>query len=168
MPVVLLKASDFGLMGNESPTELEANADLKGRIKKIRLAAGALMNLGDVANKTVPKMSLVSAPLAGGAINTRTFIPHRVHEAIGVLGSVSVATACMLPGSVAEQVSGMSVGDGVCRLDVEHPTGFFTVEMDVADSAKYESFTVNRAALLRTARLLMRGEVMVPDGVYQP
>ena len=101
-------------------------------------------------------------------INTRTFIPHRVHEAIGVLGSVSVATACMLPGSVAEQVSGMSVGDGVCRLDVEHPTGFFTVEMDVADSAKYESFTVNRAALLRTARLLMRGEVMVPDGVYQP
>jgi 4-oxalomesaconate tautomerase len=168
MPVVLLKASDFGLMGNESPTELEANADLKGRIEKIRLAAGALMNLGDVANKTVPKMSLVSAPLAGGAINTRTFIPHRVHEAIGVLGSVSVATACMLPGSVAEQVSGMSVGDGVCRLDVEHPTGFFTVEMDVADSAKYESFTVNRAALLRTARLLMRGEVMVPDGVYQP
>jgi 4-oxalomesaconate tautomerase len=168
MPVVLLKASDFGLSGNESPAELEANADLKTRIETIRLAAGSLMKLGDVANKTVPKMSLVSAPLAGGAINTRTFIPHRVHEAIGVLGSVSVATACMLSGSVAEQVAGIAAADGVCRLDVEHPTGFFTVEMDVAGSAARESFTVNRAALLRTARLLMRGEVMVPEGAYKP
>jgi 4-oxalomesaconate tautomerase len=168
MPVVLLKASDFGLVGNESPAELEANTELKTRIETIRLAAGSLMKLGDVSNKTVPKMSLVSAPLAGGAINTRTFIPHRVHEAIGVLGSVSVATACMLTGSVAEQVTGMTATDGVCRLDVEHPTGFFTVEMDVAGSASIESFTVNRAALLRTARLLMRGEVMVPEGVVKP
>ncbi len=162
MPVVLLKAGDFGLSGSESPAELEANAELKARIEQIRLALGPLMKLGDVSNKTVPKMSLVSAPLAGGAINTRTFIPHRVHEAIGVLGSVSVASACMLAGSVAEQVTGLQARDGVCRLDVEHPTGFFTVEMDVSGSAQLDTFQVNRAALLRTARLLMRGEVLVP------
>ena len=162
MPVVILKASDFGLSGSESPAELEGNTELKQRIEAIRLAVGPLMNLGDVTSKTVPKMSLVSAPLNGGAINTRTFIPHRVHEAIGVLGSVSVATACMLAGSVAEQVSGLKASDGVCRLEVEHPTGFFTVEMEVSGSAQVATFNVNRAALLRTARLLMRGEVMVP------
>ncbi len=161
MPVVLLKASDFGLSGTESPAKLESMTDLKSRVEAIRLAVGPLMNLGDVRDKTVPKMSLVSAPRAGGAINTRTFIPHRVHEAIGVLGSVSVATACMIPGSVVQQVSSETYGDGVCQLEVEHPTGSFTVEMEVSGSARLETFSVERAALLRTARLLMRGEVMV-------
>ncbi len=164
MPVVLLRASDFGLSGAEQPAELEANSELKQRLEAIRLEAGQRMNLGDVSAKTVPKMCLVSAPLAGGAINTRTFIPHRVHEAIGVLGSVSVATACMLQGSVAQQLCSVPPRDGVSRLEVEHPTGFFTVEMDVAGSAGGGSFELRRAALLRTARLLMRGEVMVPAG----
>ena len=59
------------------------------------------MNLGDVAAKSVPKMTLVSAPLAGGAIATRSFIPHRVHASIGVLAAVTVATACLQPGSPA-------------------------------------------------------------------
>ena len=41
----------------------------------------------------------------GGDISTRTFIPHRCHEAIGVLGAVSVATAALLPGSPAASVA---------------------------------------------------------------
>lgn len=165
MPVVLMKAADFGLQGTESPAELEANEALKFRVEAIRIAAGPMMGLGDVANKTVPKMCLVSKPVSGGAINTRTFIPHRVHEAIGVLGSVSVATACVIPGSTAHQVIADSPGDGEITLEVEHPTGFFTVEMDVEGTVGAGTFAVRRAALLRTARLLMRGEVMVPtDG----
>ncbi len=162
MPVVLLNAADFGLVGDEAPETLEADLALKERIEAIRLEAGRLMQLGDVTSKTVPKMSLVSPPKSGGVINTRTFIPHRVHEAIGVLGSVSVATACMLPGSVGQTVSGLAVSDGVSQLEVEHPTGFFTVEMEVSSAADLARFKVSRAALLRTARLLMRGEVMVP------
>src|SRR5206468_45785 len=101
MPVVVLDAADFSITGEETPAALEANAALKSRVEAVRLAAGRLMNLGDVTKKTTPKMSLVSPARAGGAIATRTFIPHRVHEAIGVLGAVSVATACLLPGSVA-------------------------------------------------------------------
>src|SRR5258705_9608744 len=90
------------------------------------------MQLGDVTKKTVPKMSLVSAPRHGGALNTRTYIPHRVHEAIGVLGAVSVATACVIPGSVAAGLATRSAGAaGGRRLDIEHPSGFFTVEMNV-------------------------------------
>lgn len=165
MPVVLMSANDFGKTGYETPAELEGDDDLKARIESIRLQAGERMNLGDVKAKTVPKMSLIAPARNGGAISTRTFIPHRVHEAIGVLGSVSVATACLLPGSVAQAISGAKAGRGVRRLDVEHPTGFFTVEVEV-ETSEGEAPEVLRAALLRTARLLMRGTVFVPSTVW--
>ncbi len=161
MPVVLLKAEDFGLQGDESPEILEANKTLTEKIESIRLAAGEMMQLGDVRDKTVPKMSLVSKAKAGGLINTRTFIPYRVHEAIGVLGAVSVASACVLHGSVAQQVCGFSGGARQHQIEVEHPTGFFTVELSVA-----EPFAIERSALLRTARKLMSGEAYVAVDVW--
>lgn len=164
MPVVLLNAADFGLSGAESPQALEANTALKQRVEKIRLELGPRMNLGDVAQKTVPKMSLLSPARHGGQLNTRTFIPHRVHEAIGVLGAVSVATACAVPGTVAERIAGRVAAAGARRLQIEHPTGFFTVEMDVTGSGS--ELRVNRSALLRTARKLMRGEVYVPAAAW--
>jgi 4-oxalomesaconate tautomerase len=167
MPVVCLAAADFGLSGQETPAELEGNAALTRQVEAIRLAAGPLMNLGDVTSATVPKMSLLSPPARGGAICTRTFIPHRVHEAIGVLGAVSVATACMLPGSVAHAIAAIAgQGGGATEVEVEHPTGFFTVTIEVTDSGG--TVSVTRSALLRTARLLMRGEVLVLASVWQP
>ena len=163
MPVVIMKAADFGKSGEESPQARESDAALKRRVENIRLQAGQLMNLGDVTRKNVPKMSLVAAPRHGGAIDTRTFIPHRVHEAIGVLGAVSVATACVLPGSVAAEVAGkIDPASGI--VDVEHPTGFFTLNIDWSEENGVP--VVRRAALLRTARLLMRGEVFVPETAY--
>src|SRR5262249_13585320 len=131
MPVVIMRAGDLGKTGNETPEELEADAALKRRVEAIRLVVGPLMNLGDVAKKTVPKMCLVSSPKAGGAINTRMFIPHRVHDAIGVLGAVSVATACVVKGSVAADIAKVTRGGDTLNLEVEHPTGFFTVNMQV-------------------------------------
>ena len=164
MPVVIMLASDFGKTGWESPAELEAEAELKQRVETIRLALGERMNLGEVAKKTVPKMTLVSPPRVGGAIGTRTFIPHRVHDAIGVLGAVSVATACVLPGSVAAEVAKVNSTPGAKRLAVEHPTGFFTVDMDVTLTP--DGPRIERSALLRTARKLMRGEVFVPSRAW--
>jgi len=164
MPVVLMRAADLGKRGDESPQALEGDAALKARIEEIRLALGPRMNLGEVGNKTVPKMCLVSPARHGGTIHTRTFIPHRVHEAIGVLGAVSVATACVTSGSVAAQVAGLTPHSGSQRLEIEHPTGFFTVEMDVTVDGT--DVTVNRSALLRTARKLMQGEVFIPGSLW--
>jgi 4-oxalomesaconate tautomerase len=165
MPVVCLAASEFGLTGQESPADLEGNAELTKRVEAIRLAAGPLMNLGDVTDKTVPKMSLLAPPEHGGTVSTRTFIPHRVHEAIGVFGAVSVATACVLPGSVAHEVAVIpGQAEGSIDIEVEHPTGFFTVTIEVRLDDGVP--VVTRSALLRTARLLMRGEVMVPSSVW--
>lgn len=151
MPSVLIRATDLGLSGDETPEALEANQTLRARLEALRLACGPRMNLGDVADKSVPKMVLISMPKAG-AIATRSFIPHRCHKAIGVLGAVSVATACLVPGSLAE---GLAKVDGGAEqmLSIEHPSGETTV------IATVENGQVTRAAVLRTARKLMDGEV---------
>jgi 4-oxalomesaconate tautomerase len=160
MPVILVRASDLGVPGAESPAQLEANAALREKVESLRLRWGPRMNLGDVTAKTVPKISLVSAPRAGGHIATATFIPHRVHEAIGVLGAVSVATAAVLPGSVAQQVAQRPAMAGA-RVEVEHPSGFFSVDV----ALEPDGLRVRRASLLRTARKLMEGQVFVPGSL---
>nr|WP_317997571.1 4-oxalomesaconate tautomerase [Vulcanimicrobium alpinum] len=164
MPVVVMRASDFGKTGHEPPAELEADAALKARVERVRLAAGRLMQLGDVAKKTVPKMCLIGAPQHGGALSTRNFIPHKVHTAIGVFGAVSVATACAYPGTVAAEIAGGGTRLGARTLEIEHPTGFFTVEMLLVDDGGKPR--VERSALLRTARALMRGDVLIPSAVW--
>jgi len=162
MPMVLMRAADLGRTGCEGVAELNADAELKAKLEALRLAAGHLMGLGDVSKKTYPKMCLVAAPREGGSIATRCFIPHVCHDAIGVLAAVTVATACVLDGSVTRGLA--VVPDGAAKtVSVEHPTGEFSVELEV-DPAQPQN--VLRAALLRTARLIMRGEVMVPRAAW--
>jgi 4-oxalomesaconate tautomerase len=162
MPVVVFEASAVGRTGYETPAQLNADEELKGRIEAIRLKAGRLMGLGDVTAKTIPKMCLVSLPRVGGTICTRTFIPKVCHEAVGVLGAVTVATACGLPGSPATRVATLPAG-AQKLISVEHPSGEFSVKLEMEAPG---SQRVKRAALLRTARLLMRGEVLIPDAVW--
>ncbi|MHB1208677.1 MAG: 4-oxalomesaconate tautomerase [Acidimicrobiales bacterium] len=164
MPVVCLSAADFGLTGYETPAEIEANREVCARVEEIRRVVGPLMNLGDVATKTVPKMSLLSPAQHGGSISTRTFIPTRVHEAIGVFGAVSVATACLIPGSVANEIARAVPGGSDTLVKVEHPTGYFDVAMEV--DYEQNQLHVRSSALLRTARLLMRGDVFIPSSVW--
>lgn len=165
MPVVCLNAADFGVTGYESPAQLEANIELCERIERIRLTVGPMMNLGDVATKTVPKVTLLAPARDGGLVSTRSFIPHRVHESIGVLGAVSVATACMLSGSVAAQIAGLGNPHSQLEVQVEHPSGSFTVTMKLDNSGRTP--VVTQSALLRTARLLMAGDVYVPRSAWE-
>jgi 4-oxalomesaconate tautomerase len=158
MPVVLMPAEAFGLSGYETKDALNANGLLKQKIESIRLQAGPAMNLGEVGKKVVPKMCLVAKPAAGGHICTRTFIPHDCHSAVGVLGAVTVATAAVLPGSVANRYALVPPGN-TKTMSVEHPSGEFSVVLSMNPQNPSE---VLRAALLRTARLIMRGEVLVP------
>lgn len=153
MPCVVMKAADVGITGYEDRDWLDANTELKARIEAIRLAVGERMNLGDVKEKSVPKMMLVAPPRAGGAVCVRSFIPHRAHATIGVLGAVSVATACLIPGSPAAEVAEIPEGSRK-TLSVEHPTGEMSCVLEVDDAGN-----VTSAALLRTARKLMDGVV---------
>jgi len=153
MPCVVMKAADLGITGYEDREWLDAATELKARIEAIRLVVGPMMNLGDVAAKSVPKMMLVAPPQHGGAVTVRSYIPHRAHATIGVLGAVSVATACLLAGSPAAQVA--HIPDGARKtLSVEHPTGEMSCVLDTDATG-----AVVTAALLRTARKLMDGVV---------
>lgn len=153
MPCVVMLASDVGVTGYEDRDTLDANAEMKAKVEAIRLKVGAMMNLGDVTEKSVPKMMLVAPPREGGAISVRSLIPHRVHASIGVLGAVSVATACLIEGSPAASVA--TVPEGATKtLGVEHPTGVTECVVTVdGDGQPIE------AGMLRTARKLMDGVV---------
>lgn len=153
MPVVLLRAEDFGLTGQETRADLDANSKLKARLESIRLQAGLRMNLGDVREQSVPKMTLVSRPRQGGVISTRTFIPHRCHASIGVFGAVSVATAAAIPGSVAHDLAEMPPGRQK-NLPIEHPSGATLVCVDTDEQGDFVS-----AGLVLTARKLFDGIV---------
>ncbi|WP_427967596.1 4-oxalomesaconate tautomerase [Altererythrobacter sp.] len=157
MPCIVFKAEDVGATGYESREELEgeAFAPIREKIEQIRLTAGPLMNLGNVKDKSVPKMTLVAPPRNGGAVTTRVFIPHRAHASIGVLGAVTAATACLVPGSPASQVA--QIPDGRRKtLSIEHPSGEMSCVLEVDDAGEVVS-----SALLRTARKLMDGTVYV-------
>ncbi len=163
MPLVMFKASDLGRTGSESVAELNADTELKTRIEALRLKVSQQMGLGDVKSKNYPKMTLIAPPQNGGSLTTRSFIPHVCHDAIGVLAAVTVGTACVLKGSVCEGVAVMQEGN-TKTVSVEHPTGEFSVELGIDPN---NSQNVTRAALLRTARLIMRGEAMVPAHILR-
>jgi 4-oxalomesaconate tautomerase len=162
MPVIVLKASDVGRTGHEPRDQLNGDRELKAILEHLRRQAGPLMNLGDVTAKVVPKICLVATPRNGGHVATRSFIPHECHASIGVFAAVTVATACVLPGSPASEVAQVPSGR-IKTLSVEHPTGEFSVRLDVGGTT--ERPVVERAGLLRTARLLFDGVAYVHDGV---
>lgn len=167
MPAVLLRASDFGITGYEDCATLDANLTLKQQLEAIRLQIGRKMNLGDVTDKTIPKMILLAPPKNQGSIHTRSFIPHTCHSSMGVLAAASVASACLIKGSVAaplakvqaEQAERPTQEIQKQMLSIEHPSGELSVNLEY----RFEGadLVVKKAGLLRTARLIAKGMVNV-------
>ncbi len=155
MPVILINAHELNKTGYESCEELTSDKNLRDKLEAIRLKAALLMNLGDVKNKVIPKMSIVSAATNGGSINTRTFIPHVCHSSIGVLGAVSVASACLYEGCITNDIFKTNK-DLKQKISIEHPSGKFSMEL----TCEYNNneLIIKKVGLLRTARLLSKGE----------
>jgi 4-oxalomesaconate tautomerase len=161
MPVVVIPADSLDCTGYESIAQLNEDTSLKVRLEVLRKAAGYLMGLGDVSDAVIPKLSLIAPPQNGGTITTRNFIPRTCHTSIGVFGAVSVATACVIPGTVAEGIAEICPGDAQ-SLSVEHPTGEFTVNVELDQTGAIP--VIKRVGLLRTARVLFDGVVFAhPD-----
>lgn len=158
MPLVLLRAEDFNITGYETKEFLDKEEHLKQQIESIRLEAGRRMKLGNVEYQTIPKMCLIAPPQYGGIIATRMFIPHVCHDAIGVLAAVSVATACILPNTIATAIA--ILPDKTTTYHIEHPTGAMNVYFKIT---RYDNnLTIQKSGIVRTARLLSRGEVFIP------
>ena len=153
MPIVVMRAADLGITGYERPAELDADEVLKARLEAIRLACGPLMNLGDVSAKSVPKMTMIAPAQHGGAFMTRSFIPQKCHDTIGVFAAVSAATAALLPGSPAAKLA--SVPDGPRKMmAVEHPNGATACVLHCDADGQVE-----KAGMVRTARKLFDGMI---------
>lgn len=161
MPLMILRASDLGLTGRERPAQLDANTALMERIETLRCIAGARMGLGDVSGSVIPKPVLVSAGDGPLSITSRYFTPRRCHASHAVTGAIGVATAFALPGTVA---SGMTRPPGKHPLTVLHPAGQIDIEVELEGQGQHA--TIQRAALVRTARKIMQGELHLPDYVF--
>ncbi|HET6467485.1 MAG TPA: 4-oxalomesaconate tautomerase [Geminicoccaceae bacterium] len=164
MPMVIMRAADFGKTGHEPPPEFDADRAFFARLEPIRRAAGALMGLGDVADRVIPKPVLVTAPAAGGTLEVRYFTPRSCHRAVAATGAIGIATACVLPGSLPQEIAGAPGPGGKVKILVEHPAGRTPIELELAEPGA--EVPVRRASLLRTTRRLFEGRVHVPDHLF--
>lgn len=163
MPMMILAAESAGRTGYESPAELDADHALMARLERLRREAGRLMGLGDVAGRVVPKIGLVAAPREGGTIASRYFTPLACHKSYAVTGAVCLATTCALPGSVAADRARLPPGPRRV-VQIEHPAGRIEVELRL--SGRADQPVVERAAILRTARRIFEGHLLVPRRVW--
>jgi len=163
MPMIHIHAQDLGKTGHETPAELDGDKAFMARMEAIRLKAGLLMGLGDVSKMVVPKVGLLSVPEHGGTITSRYFVPYSCHKAHAVTGAVCVASACAIPGTVASILSGVSAHGPQGMIDIEHPSGKITIDLDADFTVEVP--IMRRAALVRTARLVMEGNLLVPAGI---
>lgn len=161
MPLVILRASDLGLTGRETPAELDADRELLARVEAVRCAAGLAMGLGDVSNSVVPKPVIASGGDDAHSITSRYFTPRRCHASHAVTGAIGVATAFALPGTV---ISGCTDRAGVRGIAVLHPQG--RIEIEVAVEGTGIDARIQRAALVRTARKILQGELHIPPYVF--
>jgi 2-methylaconitate cis-trans-isomerase PrpF len=159
MPMMIARAADFGLTGSESVEELNANRSLFYRMEAIRLEAGRRMGMGDVAKSVTPKIGLISPPAGSTAhFAARYFMPWDTHPTLAVTGSQCLAACALMPGTVAEGVT-RPIPSSPARVIIEHPMGEMEVTVTYDEGPAFRS-----AGLIRTARLIARGEVMVdPD-----
>src|SRR5438105_408308 len=161
MPLVIVRAADLGVRGGESPVELDANTDLLERLEALRRSAGRMMGLGDVSNSVIPKPVLVGAGDSEHSITSRYFTPRRCHASHAVTGAIGVATAFALPGTVA---SGSRRAAGRRSIAVLHPQG--RIDVDVTIDGHGVDARIQRAALVRTARKILQGDLHLPDYVF--
>ena len=159
MPMMIARAADLGVTGYESQDELDANPGLFARMEALRLQAGQRMGMGDVTKSVTPKLGLIAAPRAGGHLCVRYFMPWTAHPTVAVTGSQCLAACALIPGTVADGlVRPVDPSPAVMRL--EHPMGEAEVTVDYAHGPN--GFEFRSAGVIRTCRLIARGEVLVP------
>lgn len=162
MPMVIARARDFGISGYESQNELDENKTLFEKIESLRLEAGRRMGLGDVSKSVTPKFGLLSEARGEGNFNARYFMPWTCHPTLAVTGSQCLAACALCPGSIAEGlVKAIDPSPAIVRI--EHPMG--VMDVNVSYTLQDEALQFHSAGVVRTARLIARGEVMVPASI---
>ena len=156
MPMVVIPAQSLGKTGYASACELDRDTALLESLESIRRQAGKAMGFGDVTNMVIPKPVLISPALSGGNLNVRYFMPHSCHKSLAITGAIGLASACIIPGTIANELTKLS-GDGIVKI--EHPSGSIAVDL----SNTTEAPEAIRASVIRTARKILSGSVYIAD-----
>ena len=163
MPMVIARAGDFGLSGQETRVELDDNKDFFARMEPIRLEAARRMGMGDCSKSVTPKFGLLAPHETAGHIITRYFMPWNTHPTMAVTGSQCMASCALTPGTVAD---GMMTcpNDVPATITLHHPMGTMDVlvDYDMQDG----HFVHKSAGLVRTARKLAEGKLFVPASIW--
>ena len=163
MPVMILRASDIGKTGYESAAELNADSAFFAKVETMRREAGERMGLGDVSDNVVPKIIIAAPPRADGNVTSRYFVPDKAHETHAITGGIALAYACLADGTVVHSLA--TPLDAVDRpvFSIEHPVGLLhlTLTLESGDAGP----EIIAAGIVRTARMIMQGSVMIPERV---
>jgi hypothetical protein len=152
--MVLLRAGDLGLSGDEAPDVIDANLDLFERIEAIRREAGPAHGPRRRRGPGRPQgRHSVDAP-HGGTLTSRYLVPPSLPQEPRRHGRALRRGRLPPPGSVAHDVAASGLSSVVA---VEHPTGRIEVDLSLDEAGH-----VARASLVRTARRIFEGNVIVP------
>ena len=163
MPTVFVRAEALGKTGHETAADLDADKAFMERLEALRRKAGVLMGMGDVSKGVTPKIALLAKPAQGGKIAVRYFVPDACHKALAVTGTVCLASASAIPGTIASRIATLPPApQGI--VEIEHPSGKIAIDLN-ADFTEGKQ-ELRRAALIRTARKIFEGRVLVPSSVW--
>lgn len=174
IPTVFVNATDIGFDGTELQPAINEDRAALAKLEAIRVAGALRMGLirtpeEAATRQHTPKIAFVAAPMdyvasSGKAIaaadidlNVRAVSMGKLHHAMMGTASVAIATAAAVPGTLVNLAAGGGARDAV-RFG--HPSGTLRVGASVAEVDG--QWTVTRAVMSRSARILMEGAVRVP------
>ncbi|MEX3017935.1 4-oxalomesaconate tautomerase [Gymnodinialimonas hymeniacidonis] len=163
MPMVIARAEAFGLTGHESADALNKNAEFFANMEAVRIKAGEAMGIENVAASVTPKFGLLAPARDGGTVAARYFMPWKAHPTMAVTGAQCLASCVLTPGTVADGLSNRS-NERPALITLEHASGQIDVLVDYEFGA--DGIDLRSAGLVRTARLLARGEILIPGAVW--
>lgn len=166
MPCMIMRAADVGKTGYEAAAELDDDTAFFARVEAMRLEAGRRMGLGDVSGQVQPKIVILAPPRDGGAITSRYFVPDKTHQTHAITGGIAVAYASVTQGTVAEPLAVLPAGDNQPQFSIEHPAGQLHLALTLTDGD--DGKNIEAAGIIRTARMIMQGSIMVPERLVMP
>ncbi|HEY2987272.1 MAG TPA: PrpF domain-containing protein [Candidatus Binatia bacterium] len=176
-PFVFVRAADLGLKDNATLEEIAGNDPLLKKCEEIRSVVAEIMGIAkreDATQKSpgVPKIALVSPPTSyqtpKGKVEAaqvdliaRMTALQKLHKAYAVTGAVCLGAAAKIDGTIVNEIYRDVQPENPAAVRIGHPSG--TIQVEIETEKNGGALQLSKAALARTARLLMDGQVYVPD-----
>lgn len=167
-PFVYVRARDLGVDPTIGPDEILADHELLERLELVRSEAAVRCGLVDHASRvtevspSIPRVTMVGESDSDGEgpdVECRQMSMQRPHRTYAVTNGVCTAVAAQIPGTLVNEAATVRSGG----LRIGHPAGIVLADATVVrDEGTPDGYRVTRAAIARTARRIMRGDLYVP------